>query len=101
VAGDRGCHGADAYLALALVLLESDGAKARLEVESALASAQRQIDSSGARSRQAYLHEARAGLARLLGDEAAHKRELREAHRLFVDMGATGHAKRLAKELGL
>jgi len=28
-------------------------------------------------------------------------RELREAHRLFTDMGAIGHAERLAKELGL
>jgi tetratricopeptide (TPR) repeat protein len=101
VAGDRGCHGADAYLGLARVLLESEGTKARHEVDSALAGAQRQIDSSGANSRQAYLHEARAELAQVLGDEAAHKRELREAHRLFVEMGATGHAKRLAKELEL
>jgi tetratricopeptide (TPR) repeat protein len=101
VAGDRGHHGSDAHLVLARVLLESEGAKARHEVESALASAQRQIDSSGARSRQAYLHEARAELARVLGDEAAHQRELREAHRLFVEMGATGHSQRLAKELGL
>jgi hypothetical protein len=37
----------------------------------------------------------------VLGDEAAHQRELREAHRLFVEMGATGHSQRLAKELGL
>jgi predicted amidophosphoribosyltransferase len=26
-------------------------------------------------------------------------RELREAHRLYTEMGATGHAERLAKEL--
>ena len=28
-------------------------------------------------------------------------RELREAHRLYTEMGATGHAERLARELGL
>jgi hypothetical protein len=28
-------------------------------------------------------------------------RELHEAHRLFTEMGATGDAERLAKELGL
>ncbi len=28
------------------------------------------------------------------------ERELREAHRLFTEMGATGHAERVARELG-
>ena len=45
------------------------------------------------------LHEARAELARVLGDEAGHARELREAHRLYVAMGADGHVQRLATEL--
>ncbi len=45
--------------------------------------------------------EQRAELARLRGDEAAGTRELREAHRLFTEIGATGHAERIAKELGL
>ena len=40
----------------------------------------------------------RAELARLLGDAAS--REPREAHRLFVDLGATGHAAQLAQEIG-
>ncbi len=42
----------------------------------------------------------RAELARLRGDESERLHRLREAHRLFTEMGATGHAKRLARELG-
>jgi len=41
-------------------------------------------------------HEISAELAHLRGDEATRERELREAHRLFVEMGATGHAERIA-----
>jgi len=37
----------------------------------------------------------------LRGGTAACERELREAHRLYTEMGATGHAERLAEELGL
>ena len=33
------------------------------------------------------------------GDDATQERELREAHRLYTEMGATGHAERLAREL--
>jgi hypothetical protein len=43
----------------------------------------------------------RAELSRLRGDGGASERDLREAHRLFTEMGATGHAERLARELGL
>ncbi len=32
-----------------------------------------------------------------MGDEAAAQQELREAHRLFTDLGATGHAERVAR----
>ena len=32
-------------------------------------------------------------------DQAGCERELREAHRLYTEMGATGHAERVAKEL--
>ena len=33
------------------------------------------------------------------GDETGRARYLRDAHRLFTEMGATGHADRIAKEL--
>ncbi len=40
-----------------------------------------------------------AELARRGGDEPARERELREAHRLFIEMGASGHAAKPAREL--
>lgn len=43
----------------------------------------------------------RAELARLRGNDSCHLHYLREAHRLFVEMGATGYAQRLATELGI
>jgi len=48
-----------------------------------------------------FIHVERAELGRLLSDEAAWERELREALRLSTEMGATGHAARLARELGI
>ena len=43
--------------------------------------------------------ELRADLAALRGDSAARERYLREAQRLYAEIGATGHAARLAKEV--
>ncbi len=40
-----------------------------------------------------------AELARLRGDDTARERALRSAHRSFTEMGATGHAERVAREL--
>jgi hypothetical protein len=39
-------------------------------------------------------------LARLTGDEAARERELREAQRLFLEIGAPIRAEQVAKDLG-
>jgi hypothetical protein len=44
-----------------------------------------------------FIRVERARLARLSGDEATSQRELREAHRLYTEMGATGHVERLAE----
>jgi hypothetical protein len=52
---------------------------------------------SGAKSYQSFLCIERAELARLNGDDAT--RQLREAHRLFAEMGATVRAAEVAKEL--
>jgi hypothetical protein len=46
-----------------------------------------------------FLHVERAELARLTGDEAARERELREAHRLFMEIDAPIRAEQVAKEL--
>jgi len=42
----------------------------------------------------------RAELARLIGDGAARERALREAHRLFTEMGATARAEQMARQIG-
>jgi hypothetical protein len=45
------------------------------------------------------LSKGRARLARIRGDDGACDHYLREAHRLYTEMGATGHAERLAREM--
>ena len=45
------------------------------------------------------VHLARADLARVAGNEATRRRELSEAHRLFIEMGATARAEQVAQEL--
>ncbi len=45
------------------------------------------------------LHERRSKLVALLGDDAGREREPRESHRLYTEMGATGHAERVGREL--
>ena len=55
---------------------------------------------SGAKSYEPFLHVERAEVARLSDDEAAWQRELREAHRLFTEIGAAIRAEQVAKELG-
>jgi hypothetical protein len=59
------------------------------------------VGETGGRTWEPFLHVERAELARLTGDEAAHERELREAHHLFLEIGAPIRAAKVAKELGL
>ncbi len=89
----------EALFALVQVLLRSEGTAARQAIEAALEQIQAYIDESGGVALQPFVHERRAELARLLGDEATCERELREAQRRFVQLGATGHIERLAREL--
>jgi len=80
----------------ARALLGSEGVSGAAEVERTLAELSALIDETQARCREPIAHELSAELARLRGDAAARQRELREAYRLFVEMGATGHAERIA-----
>ena len=91
--------GIDARLALARALLAVDGPAAREDVEAGLARASEWVDESGARAFEPQILEVRAELAEVLGDQAAREHELREAHRLYTEMGAVGHAERVAREL--
>ncbi len=45
------------------------------------------------------VHEARAALARVCGDEATCEQERAEAARLWTEMGAHGHIERMARDL--
>ena len=86
----------DALLTRARALLGSEGASCAAEVERTLSDASALLDETEARCREPIVHEISADLARLRGDEATRDRELREAHRLFLEMGAAGHAERIA-----
>jgi class 3 adenylate cyclase/tetratricopeptide (TPR) repeat protein len=88
-----------AQLVLAQVLLHSDGVTARSAVEAALARAAALIEETGAVLYAPQLHVRRAELAQTLGDEAQRIQELREAHRLFTELGAAGHAERISRQL--
>jgi class 3 adenylate cyclase/tetratricopeptide (TPR) repeat protein len=93
-----------AFIALTLtlrarVLRIAQGAEARNAIDAALSEAEALVETTGIRAWQPFLHVERAELAGLLGDAAARERELREAYRLFSEMGAAGHAARLAAEL--
>jgi class 3 adenylate cyclase/tetratricopeptide (TPR) repeat protein len=89
----------EACIALARALSNAGDADLKDDIESTLESAMRLVDETGAETNRARIYEARGELARLVGDEETRERELREAHRLYVEMGATGHAERVAREL--
>jgi len=90
-----------ALLALARMRQATCGSSGKPEIDALLRRAALLIQDTGARSYEPFLHEAYAELAGLAGDGASRKRELDNAHRLFTEMGATGHAERIAQELGV
>jgi class 3 adenylate cyclase/tetratricopeptide (TPR) repeat protein len=91
----------DAQLVLARVLLRETASEPETarEIGTALERAADLIEQTGAESRRSRLEELRAVLARAEGDAAGHARHLREAQRLYTEMGATRHAERLEREL--
>jgi tetratricopeptide (TPR) repeat protein len=88
-----------ANVVLARILLGSAGLTAREEIESALERASELSRETDMCSVEPMIHAELAELARQNGDEDERQRELREAHRLFSEFGATGHAERLSAEL--
>jgi tetratricopeptide (TPR) repeat protein len=103
VAQARGATGAEqsSLLSLSRVLLRSEGAEAWDTVATAIERGLALADQTGLVVLVPQFLVERAELARLRGDESERLHHLRDAHRLFVEMGATGHAERLARELGL
>ena len=94
-----GLRGWMAAVALARALLESEGAAARDSIERLLNETLALSRESGAKTGEPFIHLERAEVASRLGDEAARERELREAHRLFLEIGAPIRAAEVAKEL--
>ena len=88
-----------AQVILARALLGGQGSDGADDVQAALDRARELAEDMGARPFEAQIHEVSAAAALLSDDEAVWKRELREAHHLYTDMGATGHAERVASEL--
>jgi hypothetical protein len=87
-----------AQIALARALRLADGLESGGPISAALGRAEELIEEFGARVYRPRVCEERAELASLRGDAAARARELREAQRLYTEMGATGHAERMARE---
>ncbi len=87
-----------ARLALARALLAADGTSARDVVVEHLTRAGALIERAGAKALEPFLRVELAKLARLNGDEPAHRKELREAHRLFVAIGAPLRAQQIERE---
>ena len=77
----------------------SEGAAAADEIEAQLRRAKRVIERDGHALMTPFLSEESGHLARLLGDEEGCERHFREAHRLYTEMGAAGHAERAGREL--
>lgn len=57
------------------------------------------VDTLGICAYTPHIRRTRSTLARLLGDREAYEEELTLALRLFLDVGATGHAGRVEAEL--
>ena len=101
LAGIGGNRYPEAWANLALVAaLLIDGAADRAEIESALERADELVLSIHAGSLAPRVLEMRGRLASALGKAAASDRTLNEALDLYRGIGATGHAERLARELG-
>jgi tetratricopeptide (TPR) repeat protein len=84
--------------ALARVAL-AEGESSAAEAEALLERAAQLIGETGMTGSKPLLSEGRAGVARMRGDDDACEQHLREAHRLYSEMDATGHAERVAREL--
>ena len=88
-----------ARLALACIRLGSSGCAAREEIEAALGRALELAAETGAKAFVPLVHVELAELARECGDGERRERELRQAHQVFTEIGASGQAERLMGEL--
>jgi tetratricopeptide (TPR) repeat protein len=92
-------HEIPAQLVFARIMMRTNALAARDEITVALERAEVLIHQTGARVFSPRLHAERAAFAWLLGDEAGRTRELREAERLFREIGAPLRADAIAREI--
>jgi adenylate cyclase len=88
--------GAEAELALARALRAAKGVEAADEIEACLDRVDLSIQETGGRVLAPQAIEERAWLAELRGDAEATTVSLREAHAVYQEIGARGHAERVA-----
>jgi len=88
-----------ASMALARLLMQSGEAGAHAQAGETLARALELTHATDALGFAPMIHVELAELARHAGDKQQRHRELHEAHRLFVEMGAPRQAERLTAEL--
>jgi adenylate cyclase len=88
---------ARASVALARVQIRRGDEAALAQADEALVRAQATIDETSARAYQPEVHECRAEMARLRGDQPTAKSELEEARRLYAEMGAPLQVERLTQ----
>ena len=87
----------DAQLASARILIRGEGNPEGADI--ALNETSALVEQSGGRCRLGPIEELRSEMAAASGDSTGAESHLREAHRLFGEMGAKGHAKRIEKDL--
>jgi len=90
---------AGASRTLARALLDSGDHADHPKIEALLARALELAREKEFKGMEPMIHVDLAELARQTGDDERRVREVQEAHRLFTEIGATGHAEALAEEL--
>jgi tetratricopeptide (TPR) repeat protein len=88
-----------ASLAVVRVLLGSADPAAREQIEALLARVLELAGDTGMKTFEPLVHVELAELAHQSGNQDGREQELHEAHRLFTEIGATGHAEPLARQL--
>ena len=99
--GGRRLGSVEAHHARARVLIATSAERDADEIVRLLDRAAEIADRCGGKVYEPAIHESRAALARAIGRPEEAERELREALRLYAEMGASGHAERLSRELGI
>ncbi len=99
--GGRRLGSVEAHHARARVLIATSAERDADEIVRLLDGAAEIADRCGGKVYEPAIRESRAALARAIGRPEEAERELREALRLYAEMGASGHAERLSRELDI